>query len=109
MDWSLAVHPYGNSTKHMWPRFFTFADLPQLAAWQAHQAALHNASNPLLTPQVVLSACPVTMPSAQAPYELLGIGGLSRDVGCAGTRVVSAMPPRWHEQHEHSAAGVLFT
>ena len=55
MDWSLAVHPYGNSTKHMWPHFFTFADLPELASWQARQAALHNASDPRLAPQVAMS------------------------------------------------------
>ena len=52
IDWSLAVHPYGNATQHLWPHFFTFADLPQLAAWQTQQAELHNATEPHLAPQV---------------------------------------------------------
>ncbi|KAK9829983.1 hypothetical protein WJX72_009021 [[Myrmecia] bisecta] len=55
-DWSVAVHAYGDATKKQWPNMYTFADLPQVVAYQKAHLRQLNSSHVDTAPQSMLAA-----------------------------------------------------
>ncbi|KAK9906883.1 hypothetical protein WJX75_009691 [Coccomyxa subellipsoidea] len=70
MDWSLAIHPYGNPLKPDWPTYFHFADIDRIAAFQLDMLRRAGVTEPHRWPQAMMAATEQGWPAVTQEQEM---------------------------------------
>ncbi|CAL8462476.1 g2009 [Coccomyxa elongata] len=70
IDWSLAIHPYGNPTKADWPTYFHFADINRIAAFQVSMLRKAGAAEPQRWPQAMMAATEQGWPAVTEEQQM---------------------------------------